>query len=114
MEYLSRPQVQQALHRLTGNLPPRRSAWRLAGLNEDPAAQAFARQLERVRPAPALPEWERIAQEMQLVAARLVHEGGPMAPALAALDARVNAILAKYRWMHARRMAVPDQQGRPS
>lgn len=112
IEYLSRPQVQQTLHRMTGNLPPRRSAWTLAGLTDDPAAQAFARQLERVRPAPALPEWERIANEMQLVAARLVHEGTPPAPALAALDARVNDILGKYRWMRARRRQAVVREGR--
>ena len=37
-------------------------------------AAAFAQQLEQVRPAPAVPEWERIAQEMQLVAARAVND----------------------------------------
>jgi multiple sugar transport system substrate-binding protein len=37
------------------------------------AAQAFARQLERVRAAPKIPEWERIFQAMQLTAERGSH-----------------------------------------
>jgi hypothetical protein len=33
----------------------------------DVYAKAFLDQLERARPAPKIPEWERIASEMQLV-----------------------------------------------
>jgi multiple sugar transport system substrate-binding protein len=46
-----------------------------------------------------VPEWEHIAQEMQLVAARLVHDGGDPVAACAALDLRVDAILTKRRWL---------------
>ena len=62
----------QRFHALTGNLPPRRSAWRAPGARADAPSQAFARQLERVRAAPKIPEWERIFQEMQLAAERVV------------------------------------------
>ena len=104
IRYLSRPDVQQSFYQRTGNLPPRRSSWALAmpsggTLREDPHAKAFGAQLERVRPAPMVPEGERIVQEMQLAAARAVHDQGSLDPVVAALDARVDGILEKRRWM---------------
>lgn len=104
VSYLSRPEVQLEFYRLTGDLPPRRSTWAmpLAGgrtLAEDRHAAAFRRQLERVRPPPAVPEWERIAQEMQLAAARVVGGRETEDAAVRGLDARVDGILEKRRWM---------------
>lgn len=99
IEYLSRPAVQLQFFQLTGNLPPRRATWAFEPLRSDPQVRAFAEQLERVRPAPAVPEWERIAQEMQLFAARAVHEHADPLRVGQALDARVDDILAKRRWM---------------
>jgi multiple sugar transport system substrate-binding protein len=104
ISYLSRPDVQLDFYRLTGDLPSRRSTWAmpLAGggtLAEDRHAAAFRRQLERVRPAPAVPEWERIAQEMQLSAARVVGGRDSIDTAVRDLDQRVNGILEKRRWM---------------
>jgi multiple sugar transport system substrate-binding protein len=104
IEYLARPAVQLEFYRLTGNLPPRRSTWALplegsASLAEDTHAKAFATQLENVRPAPAVPEWERIAQEMQLFAARAIHDKASIDATVRALDARVDGILEKRRWM---------------
>ncbi|HWI10414.1 MAG TPA: sugar ABC transporter substrate-binding protein, partial [Burkholderiaceae bacterium] len=72
IEFLSEPATMQRFHALTGDLPPRRSAWRAPALANDVPSQAFAQQLERVRPAPKIPEWERIFQEMQLMAERVV------------------------------------------
>lgn len=102
--YLSRPNVQLQFYALTGNLPPRRATWALPrdgapALRDDPHAAAFAMQLERTRPTPAVPEWERIAQEMQLAAARGVHERSNAAEIGRSLDARVDGILAKRRWV---------------
>jgi multiple sugar transport system substrate-binding protein len=102
LSYLSRPAVQLRFHALTGDLPPRRSAWSRPPLAGDGRARAFAQQLERAKAAPAVPEWERIAQEMQLVAARAVHDRWSLDQATATLDARVDAFLAKRRWMLAR------------
>jgi multiple sugar transport system substrate-binding protein len=106
-EYLSRPAVQLQFYRLTGDLPPRRSTWRqpidaTGTLVQDRHAAAFYRQLQRARATPAVPEWERIVQEMQLEAARAVHRHTPVPEAAAALDARVDALLEKRRWMLAR------------
>ena len=107
VEYLNRPSVQLAFYHLTGNLPPRRTTWALPlstgqTLAQDPYAQAFAKQLEQVKPPPAVPEWERIALEMQLFAARAIHYKTSVADTTLALDQRVDAILEKRRWMQDR------------
>ena len=104
MRYLSRPDVQLQFYRLTGDLPPRRSTWTLpldggVSLAQDRHAAAFRRQLERVRPTPAVPEWERIMQEMQLTAARVVGGRQSEDTAVQDLDRRVDGILEKRRWM---------------
>ena len=102
IEYLSEPATMQRFHALTGNLPPRRSAWRTAALATDAPSQAFAEQLERVRPAPKIPEWERIFQEMQASAERVVYGTEGIEAATTALDARVDALLEKRRWLRER------------
>lgn len=102
IEYLSEPGVQLRFYELTGNLPPRRTSWNDATLAGDAHARAFRDQLERVRAAPKVPEWERIAHEMQLAAERVVRGGEDIERATAALDARVDAILEKRRWLQAR------------
>jgi multiple sugar transport system substrate-binding protein len=99
IEYLSRPAVQQRFYAMTGNLPPRKSSWEHPSLAGDAQAQAFREQLERVRAAPAVPEWERIANEMQHFAARAVHDKADPATVGRTLDARVNGFLEKRRWM---------------
>ncbi len=103
VEFLSAVPQQQTFYALTGDLPPRRSAWRDAALAGDAAARAFREQLERARPTPKVPEWERIVNEMQLAAERVVRGREPPDQALRELDARTDAILEKRRWMLARR-----------
>ena len=105
VEYLSEPAVQQRFHALTGNLPPRRATWADPRLAADPYARAFRDQLERVRPAPAVPEWERIVNEMQHVAEQVVRGGLDVREAPAELDRRVDQMLEKRRWMLERRAA---------
>ena len=104
VQYLSRPDVQLRFHVLTGNLPPRRSAWRDESMTRDIYARAFREQLERAKPAPQVPEWERIATEMQLVAEQMV-QGGRMTvdQAAAEIDRRTDRILEKRRWLLARK-----------
>ena len=105
VEFLSQPAVQRHVHALTGDLPPRRAAWAGSGLATDPHARAFREQLERVRPAPKVPEWERIATEMRLVVERAVHGELSVDQAVRQLDARADQILEKRRWLLARRSA---------
>jgi multiple sugar transport system substrate-binding protein len=108
IEYLSQPDVQRRFYELTSNLPPRRSSWddpRFA----DPAVQAFRDQLERVRPSPPVPEWERIATELRFVSERAARQVSPATTpeelarivdaAVGELDARAEQILDKRRWL---------------
>lgn len=99
IEFLSRPDIQQRFHAEIGNLPPRRSTWEHPALAGDELARAFRDQLERVKPTPAVLEWERIVQEMRLATERVVRGGQPQDEALAQLDARVDEILEKRRWI---------------
>jgi len=101
--FLAQPSVQRRFHALTGDLPPRRAAWRDGALRDDIHARAFREQLERVKPAPKVPEWERIATEIRLVAERAVHGDLSVDRAAAELDARADRILEKRRWLLARK-----------
>jgi multiple sugar transport system substrate-binding protein len=103
VEYLSEPAVQRRFHALTGDLPPRRTTWEDPALAADVYARAFREQLERVRPAPRVPEWERIATEVRLVAERAAHGELTVDAAVRELDARAERILEKRRWLLARR-----------
>ena len=114
IEYLSQPEIElrlaRALHEpiepgfreMTGDLPPRRSAWRDPALAADGHARAFRDQLERVKPAPKVPEWERIADEMRVVAERAARGQWSVDEAVRELDARADRILEKRRWLLAR------------
>ncbi|MFT4256621.1 MAG: sugar ABC transporter substrate-binding protein [Pseudoxanthomonas sp.] len=113
IEYLSRPAVQQRFHALIGDLPPRRSAWQSSQLADDEYARAFRDQLERVKPTPKVLEWERIAQEMRLTTERVVRGGESQDDAVANLDARVDAILEKRRWMYRTRRIASDAASPP-
>jgi multiple sugar transport system substrate-binding protein len=106
IEFLSDPATMQRFHALTGDLPPRRSAWRSPQLADDAPSQAFAAQLERVRAAPKLPEWERIFQEMQRAAERVVRQTQGIDAATTELDASVDGLLEKRRWLRARALAA--------
>ncbi len=99
VEYLSEPAVQVRFHDLTGDLPPRRSAWSTPALANDPYARAFRDQLERARPTPKVPEWERIATEIELVAEQMTNGRLTVDQAAVEMDRRTDAILEKRRWM---------------
>ena len=99
VEYLSRPDVQIAFNELTGNLPPRESAWEASGLAADPYARAFRDQLRHVRPPPKIPEQERIAQALRQAAESAARGVITVDEAVARLDADVDRILEKRRWI---------------
>jgi multiple sugar transport system substrate-binding protein len=107
IEFLAQPEVQRRFHALTGDLPPRRSAWSGGALDRDVHARAFRDQLERVRPTPAVPEWERIANEIRIVAERVVHGDLTVDEGVAELDARADRILEKRRWLLDRAKVAP-------
>lgn len=112
-EYLSAPAQQEALHRAAGSLPARRSAWRALGLDTAPRTRAFWQQLAHVQPPPRVPEWERIASEIGRRAEEVIRGETTADAALAALDADVDRILEKRRWLVDRGAADPAAQAAP-
>jgi multiple sugar transport system substrate-binding protein len=99
IEYLSEPAQQIEFYRLTGDLPARQSAWSEARLSDDPRTAAFWDQLQRVVAPPKIPEWERIAAKITQYAEAAVRKQLPREEALRRLDAEVDAILEKRRWL---------------
>lgn len=105
IEYMAEPATQLRFHQLTGNMPPRRSTWLDPQLAGDELAKAFRDQLERAKPTPKVPEWERIADELRLVAEQAVHGRIDIDEAVVELDRRADAILEKRRWILSRKSA---------
>src|SRR6185295_5110565 len=99
LEYLAEPAQQARFYELSGDLPGRPSAWKLAKLAADPKTAPFLLQLQRVASPPKVPEWERIATRMAECAEQVMRGGRDLDSALAALDADVDRILEKRRWM---------------
>lgn len=99
IEFLSRPAEQLQFYRLTGDLPARTAAWNDSSLIGNQYAHAFWDQLHRVKPTPQVPEWELIVTKVFDYAEQSIRGGRPIDSTLAALDADVNDVLAKRRWM---------------
>jgi len=99
LEYLSEPAQQARFYQLSGDLPARPSAWKLAGLADDPKAASFLLQLQRVASPPKVPEWEQIATRVAECAEQVMRGGRDLDKALADLDADVDHMLEKRRWM---------------
>lgn len=99
LEYLSEPAQQVRLFELTGDLPARTAGWQAPGLAEDPQAEAFRVQLERVVPTPKVPEWENVAWQLADAMEAAARGKTTLDEALARLDADVDRTLAKRRWV---------------
>jgi len=103
IEFLSQPAQQARFHALTGDLPPRRSTWTAPQLANDVYSKAFREQLERLRPFPQVPEWERIMEEMKFMQERVSRHRETLDQGVTRLDAHVDRLLEKRRWMLAQR-----------
>ncbi|HET7614377.1 MAG TPA: sugar ABC transporter substrate-binding protein [Gemmatimonadaceae bacterium] len=99
MEYLSQPSVQTEFYHLTGDLPPRKSAWADTALANNKYARAFREQLERVVPTPQVPEWEEIATAIFEHGEQAIRGVKTVDQTLASLDQDVNAMLEKRRYL---------------
>jgi multiple sugar transport system substrate-binding protein len=100
--FLSEPAQQVAFHRLSGDLPARRSAWEEADLVRDPRAAVFWTQLAHVAAPPAVPEWERIATAVGRAGDAVIRGEIEVDAALTGLDHEVDGMLEKRRWLLAR------------
>lgn len=107
IRFLLEPERQAALYRMAGDLPARRSAWDSPELLGAAHTQAFRWQLEHAVGVPNIPEWERIAAQIAHYAERAIRGELSEEQALTALDADVERILEKRRWLLDRKSA-PD------
>jgi multiple sugar transport system substrate-binding protein len=110
LEFLSEPAQQARFYELSGDLPARRAAWPLTDLDRDPRAAAFRQQLDAVVSMPKVPEWEQIATRVAARSEEVIRGARPLDSALIALDAEVDRMLEKRRWMLDRKL---DQAGGP-
>jgi multiple sugar transport system substrate-binding protein len=99
IEYLAAPAQQVAFYALSGDLPARRSAWSDPALASSANAQAFRAQLDRARPPPRVPEWERIASRIARHAEAVVRGSESAEEALRSLDREADQVLEKRRWL---------------
>ena len=99
MEYLSRPDVQLNFYHLTGDLPPRKSAWQDTAFANNKYTLAFRQQLERVVPTPQVPEWEEIATTIFEHGEQAIRGAKTVDATLKSLDQDVNAMLEKRRYL---------------
>jgi multiple sugar transport system substrate-binding protein len=102
VEYLSQPALQLELYELTGDLPSRQSVWEHDSLAGNSRTAAFRIQLQALRSAPKIPEWERIAEKIAQHSEAAVRGSLPADEALAGLNADVDRILEKRRWLLSR------------
>jgi len=106
MEYLSRPEIELQFYKLTGDLPPRKSAWADSALDNNKYAKAFRDQLERVVPLPQVPEWEEIATTIFEHGDQAIRKAKTVDQTLASLDQDVNAMLEKRRYLLSQSVAT--------
>jgi multiple sugar transport system substrate-binding protein len=102
-EYLADVRQQVEFYRLIGDLPARMAAWDDPALTADPYLRAFREQLQHVEPMPRVPEWERAAWAIAEAAERVILGQQTMDQSLDRLQAEVDRMLAKRRFLLDRR-----------
>lgn len=105
VSFLLQTEQQVQWYRMSGDLPARRSAWENQALRDDEPVRAFRVQLEHARGVPKVPEWERITSLLMEHVELVVRGRMDADRALQALDAKVDRVLAKRRWLRARAQA---------
>ncbi|MEH3108352.1 MAG: extracellular solute-binding protein [Sphingomonas fennica] len=96
VRYLTGAPAELHVQRLIGSLPARQAAW-AAPQMQAPVLRPFLDQMQAPADQPNVVEWERIRIEVQLIAERLVRGDLTLSQATAAMDARVDRLLAKRR-----------------
>lgn len=99
IEFLSSREQSISFYRITGNLPPRKSAWTDSSLVNNKYIQAFHKQLERVEPLPQVAEWEQIVIRLQIYVEYIATQTMTVDEALKKFDEEVDQMLEKRRWI---------------
>ncbi len=101
-EYLCSPNSLISLYKAIGDLPARPAAWAAPAVAQGIGTSVFARHINAGVAPPAVPEWERIVIEVQLIAERMVRGEFGVDGATDEMDRRVDLILEKRRKLVAR------------
>lgn len=99
VDYLCGTGTQRQIYDIMDELPTRPSAWQSSSGLSDPVPRTFATQIAKSVAPPAVPEWERITTEVQLVADHMVRGEYGVDAATIEMDRRVDRILQKRRWL---------------
>ncbi|MDP4117501.1 MAG: sugar ABC transporter substrate-binding protein [Bacteroidota bacterium] len=100
IEYLSETKTQLQFYNLVNDLPAVKSVWEEKTFKDDPYIKAFYEQFLHVVPTPKIPEWEQIVfAKVQQYAEEAARGSITEDEALKRLDADVNTILEKRRWV---------------
>lgn len=100
IEFLSEPETQLKVYKVTNNLPAVIQAWRDTSLSNDIYMKAFYQQLQNVVSAPKIPEWEQIVfSKLQQYAEFAARGVMTTEEALKKLDEDADRILEKRRWL---------------
>jgi len=112
IQFLSRPDVQVRFWELSNDLPARRSAWLAPKLVQDREIAAFRTQLDRTVALPRIPEAENVvitlSEHGQLLARGRYRDAHAAAMAL---DAKVEGMLEKRRWVLEKSRAADARAG---
>jgi len=100
IEFLSEPEMQLKVYKVTNNLPAVIESWRDSSLSSDIYMKAFYQQLQNVVSAPKIPEWEQIVfSKLQQYAEFAARGVMTTEEALKKLDEDADRILEKRRWL---------------
>ena len=99
IEFLTSRDQSIVFYKVTGNLPPRKSAWNDSSLAQNKYIQAFYKQLQRVDPLPQVAEWEQIVIKLQLYVEYVATQTMTVDEALHKFDSEVDQMLEKRRWL---------------
>jgi multiple sugar transport system substrate-binding protein len=99
IEFLSSTEQSIEFYKITGNLPPRMSAWKDSSLSNNIYIKAFYQQLQRVDPLPPIPEWEQIVIRLQTYVEYVATGTMTVEKALKQFDGEVDVMLEKRRWI---------------
>jgi multiple sugar transport system substrate-binding protein len=100
IEFLSEPEIQLKVYKVTNNLPSVIEAWKDSSLSNDIYMKAFYQQLQNVVSAPKIPEWEQIVfSKLQQYAEFAARGVMTTEEALKKLDYDADLILEKRRWL---------------
>ncbi len=108
--FLNQARQQVRFFNLTGDLPANKTAWADPEMKADPMVEAFWEQLQHVVSTPKIPEWEQIATRIWERSEEAVRGVSTRDEAMTALDADVERILAKRRWLLTRNGTLKAQQ----